>query len=348
MDEVEAAFWVQQMLEAIKYMHAQHICHRDIKPDNFMVAGDDVLKVSDLGLATECLPGGAFLRDKCGTPAFMAPEQHLLPKSRGYGHPADIWAAGVSAYLTLFQGKHPFVDAQGQLMGDRLLAGDFDFPVAGLLDTLGFFNSSSSTPRSPEARQFVAELINPNAARRATAREALDSSWLGHASGERDAAAMPTTMSAMSSVGSILSRKVSRKNSRSKSEVSRTPKRLPCTPRSTSCELTTPLRGAGANAGDAEEEQQAPTMAARRHRGRAATTKLKTVKFDDMSEAPLPRRRLRRAFTSGLLSREERRLRERGRDGAAQVQAVRSRSSRSVNTARARQEAGRDLGLALF
>eukprot|EP00438_Fugacium_kawagutii_P006288 Skav222675 [mRNA] locus=scaffold997:699363:708208:- [translate_table: standard] len=59
------------------------------------------LKLADFGLAVYVRPGAPFLSDvltdKCGTPAFMSPEQHLMPmQSRGYGFPCDMWAAGVS------------------------------------------------------------------------------------------------------------------------------------------------------------------------------------------------------------------------------------------------------------
>eukprot|EP00435_Cladocopium_sp_Y103_P049675 s945_g15.t1 len=76
--EKDTAEWMRQMCEALSHLHAKGICHRDIKPDNFMVAGDSELKLADFGLAIYVRPGDV-LTDKCGTPAFMAPEQHLMP-----------------------------------------------------------------------------------------------------------------------------------------------------------------------------------------------------------------------------------------------------------------------------
>merc|ERR1719160_666771 len=76
--EDEAAEWMRQVISAVAALHSKCICHRDIKPDNFMVANDR-LKLSDFGLAL-ILPKGKLLTERCGTPAFMAPEQILLPK----------------------------------------------------------------------------------------------------------------------------------------------------------------------------------------------------------------------------------------------------------------------------
>jgi len=118
--EEETAEWMRQICAALHHLHGKGICHRDIKPDNFMVAQDHQLKLSDFGLAVY-LPQGNILTDKCGTPAFMSPEQHQMPKrSNGYGFPCDMWAAGVSMYMIIFGGKHPFLNSRGAL-DDNLL-----------------------------------------------------------------------------------------------------------------------------------------------------------------------------------------------------------------------------------
>merc|ERR1712070_477053 len=53
------------------------------------------VKLGDFG--TSCkIQQGKIVRHKVGTPAFMAPEMHLLPgRSPGYDHKVDVWAAGV-------------------------------------------------------------------------------------------------------------------------------------------------------------------------------------------------------------------------------------------------------------
>lgn len=171
--EKEAVDWMWQISSAILVLHSQDICHRDIKPDNFMVAGETV-KLSDFGLAM-FLPKGRLVTDKCGTPAFMAPEQHGLPKhSRGYGLPVDMWAAGVTMYMLLVAGRHPFIDSRGNLDQKRMANGTLDFAV-----TDGFFGFGATPCRFSAAAQGLCKrMVEPNSKRRLTAKDAMQDHWL--------------------------------------------------------------------------------------------------------------------------------------------------------------------------
>lgn len=180
--EPEVAHWVQQMCSAVTFMHSQQICHRDIKPDNFLVKGSSQLKLADLGLSTTLAPG-KLLRDRCGTPAFMAPEVHGLPKGNGYGFPVDVWAVGVTMYVLMFGGRHPFLDVRGRLDERSLHAGALDFRehVSGVLGGGGFleriFLGSAGLRMSEEARRLCQSMVTPDASQRAVASTALANSW---------------------------------------------------------------------------------------------------------------------------------------------------------------------------
>mmetsp|Transcript_58793 Transcript_58793/g.127184 ORF Transcript_58793/g.127184 Transcript_58793/m.127184 type:complete len:714 (-) Transcript_58793:94-2235(-) len=176
--EPEVAEWVRQMCAAIAALHVLNICHRDIKPDNFMVSEGQTLKLSDFGLAI-FLPKGKLLNEKCGTPAFMAPEQHNLPsRSRGYGFPADVWATGVSMYMVMFGSRHPFMTDRGQLDDKLLLQGTLDFRENSGARFLGFDIGRGALRFSDAARELCSRMVEPDVARRITAEDAIRQPWI--------------------------------------------------------------------------------------------------------------------------------------------------------------------------
>jgi len=158
-------------------MHSRSICHRDIKPENFMVAGGNRVKLSDFGLAT-VLFDGRRLTDKCGTLAFMAPEQHLLPRgSSGYSFPVDVWALGVSMHMVVCRGQHPFIGENGELLTNALLRGDISF---GQKFFLGIA-VGTSTKLSEPAMELCRRMVEVQPSRRITANIALRNPWFHQA-----------------------------------------------------------------------------------------------------------------------------------------------------------------------
>ncbi|MBN6054169.1 protein kinase [Nonomuraea sp. RK-328] len=94
-----------QLLEALRAAHAAGVLHRDVKPDNVLLAEDGRAVLTDFGIATtEDEAPVTRTGILVGTPAFMAPERaaggQAVPES-------DLWSLGVTLYLAV-EGHSPF------------------------------------------------------------------------------------------------------------------------------------------------------------------------------------------------------------------------------------------------
>lgn len=99
----------KQLLTAFDHAHKAGIIHRDIKPSNVMLTPDDVVKVTDFGLAKIQQPSAmTATMGTGGTLFYMSPEQ--IRGLANVDKRGDIYSIGMTLYETL-AGKVPFTES---------------------------------------------------------------------------------------------------------------------------------------------------------------------------------------------------------------------------------------------
>lgn len=117
---------IKDTLKGVAYMHKYGFFHRDFKPENLLINGEEV-KIADFGLAREIRSLPPYT-DYVATRWYRAPE--IILRSTYYNSPVDIWAIG--AMMAELYNNHPIFPGNNDK--DQLIK------ICSVLGTQNFLN----------------------------------------------------------------------------------------------------------------------------------------------------------------------------------------------------------------
>lgn len=153
-----------QIATSLFYLKSFGIAHRDMKPDNIMMADNDEnseIKLIDFGLSKIIGPKERS-KDPFGTIPYAAPEIILR---KPYSHSVDIWSLGVTMFF-LLTGFHPFDSHDQQELLKKIVRQEPDW------------DAEEWKGISKEAIDLVKKLLTKDKEKRIEIEQVLEHEWI--------------------------------------------------------------------------------------------------------------------------------------------------------------------------
>jgi len=159
--EESVAHYIKQAASAIEYCHRVHVIHRDLKPQNVLLARKGRVKLADFGWAVHTFPDQRRWT-LCGTLDYLAPE--IVHAANGHSFGVDVWGLGVLAY-ELLVGQPPFASPAQEETYRRILEATPTFPdglSGGARDLVGRLLQRDPEERLPPGEVVVHPWVRHN------------------------------------------------------------------------------------------------------------------------------------------------------------------------------------------
>nr|BAG53538.1 unnamed protein product [Homo sapiens] len=170
-----------QILQGLAFIHKHGFFHRDMKPENLLCMGPELVKIADFGLARELRSQPPYT-DYVSTRWYRAPE--VLLRSSVYSSPIDVWAVGsIMAELYMLRPLFPGTSEVDEIFKICQVLGTpkkSDWPEGYQLASSMNFRFPQCVPinlktlipnASNEAIQLMTEMLNWDPKKRPTASQ---------------------------------------------------------------------------------------------------------------------------------------------------------------------------------